>query len=186
MKIEAFPTPIYILHNNNNDEIKSIVEEYYRKNKSKSSTPDTWNCQLFTTFGTKNFPNDCLHKLTHIFNQFQRELGIYGSMTFSELWLNCYESINWQEKHIHLPSKWSGVYYAIFDEEQHSPTHFYNPNEKLITTNPSSGNITLEPKVKEGDMIIFPSWLEHAAPLNKSSKLRATISFNFYFDNELT
>ena len=183
MKIEAFPTPIYILHNNNNDEIKSIVEKYYQDNKSKSRTPNTWNCQLFTTFGTKKFPNDCLQKFTYLFNQFQRELGTYGNMTFSELWLNCYESMNWQEKHMHLPSKWSGVYYAIFDEEEHSPTHFYNPNEKLLASNNFSGQIALEPKVKEGDMIIFPSWLEHAAPLNKSSKLRATISFNFYFDN---
>ena len=33
MKIDAFPTSIYILHNNDNDEIKSLVEEYYRKNK---------------------------------------------------------------------------------------------------------------------------------------------------------
>ena len=65
MKIEAFPTPIYILHNNNNDEIKSIVEKYYQDNKSKSSTPNTWNCQLFTTFGTKKFPNDCLQKFTY-------------------------------------------------------------------------------------------------------------------------
>ena len=109
-----------------------------------------------------------------------------NDMTFEDLWLNCYETMNWQEKHMHLPSKWSGVYYAIFDEEEHSPTHFYSPNEKLIAINPSCGIDTLIPKVKEGDMIIFPSWLEHAAPLNKSSKLRATISFNFYFDNELT
>ncbi len=186
MKIEAFSTPLYIFHNDNNDEIKSIVEEYYRKNKDESSIPDSWNCQLFTTFGTKKFPSDCLQKLIHLFKQFQRELGIYGYMSFSEVWLNCYESINWQEKHMHLPSKWSGVYYTIFDEEEHSPTHFYSPNEKLIAINPSCGIDTLIPKVKEGDMIIFPSWLEHAAPLNKSSKLRATISFNFYFDNELT
>tara|TARA_B100001989_G_scaffold231370_1_gene190017 strand:- start:457 stop:1017 length:561 start_codon:yes stop_codon:yes gene_type:complete len=186
MKIEAFPTSIYILHNNNNNEIKSIVEEYYRKNKSKSSTPDTWNCQLFTTFGTKNFPNDSLQKLTHLFNQFQRESQMYGNMTFTDLWLNCYETINWQEKHMHLPSKWSGVYYAIFDEEEHSPTHFYNPNEKLIASNHPSAMNSLAPKVKEGDMVIFPSWLDHAAPLNKSSKLRATISFNFFFDNEPT
>ena len=184
MKIEAFPTPIYILHNNNNDEIKSIVEEYYRKNKSESSKPESWNCQLFTTFGTKDFPNDCLQKLIPLFKQFQRELGLYGDMTFEDLWLNCYETMNWQEKHMHLPSKWSGVYYPIFDEEEHSPTLFYNPNEKLLASNRFVGMNALEPKIKEGDMIIFPSWLEHAAPLNKSSKLRATISFNFFFDHE--
>ena len=92
--------------------------------------------------------------------------------------------VNWQEKHMHLPSKWSGVYYPIFDEEEHSPTLFYNPNEKLLASNRFVGMNALEPKIKEGDMIIFPSWLEHAAPLNKSSKLRATISFNFFFDHE--
>ena len=34
-------------------------------------------------------------------------------------------------------------------------------------------------------MIIFPSWLEHAAPLNKSSKKRSTISFNFFIEEEI-
>ena len=34
-------------------------------------------------------------------------------------------------------------------------------------------------------MIIFPSWLEHAAPMNKSSKMRSTISFNFFIEEEI-
>ena len=79
---------------------------------------------------------------------------------------------------MHLPSKWSGVYYAIFDEEEHSPTHFYSPNEKLIAINPSCGIDTLIPKVKEGDMIIFPSWLEHYVSPNMSEDKRISISFN--------
>ena len=48
MKIEAFPTPIYILHNNNNDEIKSIVEKYYQDNKSNVLLkPEIGSCILF-------------------------------------------------------------------------------------------------------------------------------------------
>ena len=183
MKIDAFSTPIYILHNDNNDEIKSLVEEYYIENKFKSTKPDKWNCQLFTTFGTTNFPTDCLEKLNDTFIEFQKELKKFGNMKFTMLWLNCYESMNWQERHQHSPGQWSGIYYAIFDSKEHSPTHFYHPNENLLASNGIDSNATLEPKIQEGDMIIFPSWLEHAAPLNKSSKLRATISFNFYFDN---
>ena len=32
--------------------------------------------------------------------------------------------------------------------------------------------------IKEGDLIIFPSWLEHVVPQNKSNELRITVSFN--------
>tara|TARA_B100000161_G_scaffold59623_1_gene39537 strand:- start:335 stop:889 length:555 start_codon:yes stop_codon:yes gene_type:complete len=182
MKIEAFSTPIYVIHNDDNVEIKSIVKEYYKKYRLKSSTPDKWNCQLFTTFGTTNFPTDCLQKLTNTFNQFQIESQKFGNMRFTELWLNCYKKMNWQERHTHSPGQWSGVYYAIFDPKEHSPTLFYHPNENLLASNGIVSQATLYPKVKEGDMVIFPSWLEHAAPVNKSSKLRATISFNFLFD----
>ena len=37
---------------------------------------------------------------------------------------------------------------------------------------------TFQPKVKEGDMILFPSSLLHEAPLNKSDKRRTIISYN--------
>jgi len=185
MKIDAFSTPIFIFHNDNNDEIKSLVKEYYRKNKFNSTKPDNWNCELFTTFGTTNFPSDCLEKLNNTFIQFQKELQKFGNMKFTELWLNCYESMNWQERHQHCPGHWSGVYYAIFDSKEHSPTHFYHPIQNLLESNGICSMSTLEPKIQEGDVIIFPSWLEHAVSVNKSSKLRATISFNFHFD-ELT
>ena len=185
MKVEAFPTLIYRYHLEDQDPIKARVEEYYKQNKLKENTPEQWNCNLFTSYGSGAFPiGECLDAFTPTLDEFQTESQSYGNMILTDLWLNVYESQNWQEKHIHSPGQWSGVYYVHFDPNEHKATNFYHPCETLLATAGITQN-TLVPWVQEGDMIIFPSWLEHAAPMNKSSKLRSTISFNFFIEEEI-
>ena len=185
MKVEAFPTLIYRYHLDDQDPIKARVEEYYKKNKLKESTPDQWNCNLFTSYGSGKFPiGECLDAFTPTLDEFQTESQSYGNMILTDLWLNVYESQNWQEKHIHSPGQWSGVYYVHFDPNEHKATNFYHPCETLLATAGITQN-TLVPWVQEGDMIIFPSWLEHAAPMNRSSKMRSTISFNFFIEEDI-
>ena len=185
MKVEAFPTLIYRYHLEDQDPIKARVEEYYKQNKLKENTPDQWNCNLFTSYGSGKFPiGECLDAFTPTLDEFQTESQCYGNMILTDLWLNVYESQNWQEKHIHSPGQWSGVYYVHFDPNEHKATNFYHPCETLLATAGITQN-TLVPWVQEGDMIIFPSWLEHAAPMNKSSKMRSTISFNFFIEEDI-
>ena len=185
MKIEAFPTLLYRYHLEEQDPIKARVDEYYKEYKLQNNTPDQWNCDLFTSYGTGTFPiGECLDAFTPILDEFQTDAKAYGNMILTDMWLNCYESQNWQEKHIHSPGQWSGVYYVHFDPNEHKATNFYHPCETLLATAGITSN-TLVPWVQEGDMIIFPSWLEHAAPMNKSSKLRSTISFNFSYSSGL-
>ena len=185
MKVEAFPTLIYRYHLEDQDPIKARVEEYYKQNKLKENTPDQWNCNLFTSYGSGKFPiGECLDAFTPTLDEFQTESQSYGNMILTDLWLNVYESQNWQEKHIHSPGQWSGVYYVHFDPNEHKATNFYHPCETLLATAGITQN-TLVPWVQEGDMIIFPSWLEHAAPMNKSSKMRSTISFNFFIEEDI-
>ena len=108
-------------------------------------------------------------------------------MILTDLWMNVYETKHWQEKHIHSPGQWSGVYYVHFDPNEHKATNFHHPLETLLASNGminSKANV-ITPWVQEGDMIIFPSWLEHAAPMNKSSVKRSTISFNFFIEEEI-
>ena len=185
MKVEAFPTLIYRYHLDDQDPIKARVEEYYKQNKLKENTPDQWNCNLFTSYGSGKFPiGECLDAFTPTLDEFQTESQSYGNMILTDLWLNVYESQNWQEKHIHSPGQWSGVYYVHFDPNEHKATNFYHPCETLLATAGITQN-TLVPWVQEGDMIIFPSWLEHAAPMNRSSKMRSTISFNFFIEEDI-
>lgn len=185
MKVEAFPTLIYRYHLDDQDPIKARVEEYYKQNKLKENTPDQWNCNLFTSYGSGKFPiGECLDAFTPTLDEFQTESQCYGNMILTDLWLNVYESQNWQEKHIHSPGQWSGVYYVHFDPNEHKATNSYHPCETLLATAGITQN-TLVPWVQEGDMIIFPSWLEHAAPMNRSSKMRSTISFNFFIEEDI-
>ena len=185
MKVEAFPTLLYRYHIDDNDAIKARVEEYYKDNKFKTDVPDQWNCDLFTSYGSGKFPiGECLDAFTPTLDEFQTEAQCYGNMILTDLWMNVYETKHWQEKHIHSPGQWSGVYYVHFDPNEHKATNFYHPNETLLATAGITSN-TLVPWVQEGDMIIFPSWLEHSAPMNKSSKMRSTISFNFFIEEEV-
>ena len=185
MKVEAFPPLLYRYHLEEQDSIKARVEEFYKDNKFQENTPDQWNCNLFTSYGSGKFPiGECLDAFTPTLDEFQTESQSYGNMILTDLWLNVYESQNWQEKHIHSPGQWSGVYYVHFDPNEHKATNFYHPCETLLATAGITQN-TLVPWVQEGDMIIFPSWLEHAAPMNKSSKMRSTISFNFFIEEEI-
>ena len=185
MKVEAFPTLLYRYHLEEQDPIKARVEEFYKDNKFQENTPDQWNCNLFTSYGSGKFPiGECLDAFTPTLDEFQTESQSYGNMILTDLWLNVYEAQNWQEKHIHSPGQWSGVYYVHFDPNEHKATNFYHPCETLLATAGITSN-TLVPWVQEGDMIIFPSWLEHAAPMNKSSKMRSTISFNFFIEEEI-
>ena len=185
MKIEAFPTLIYRYHIDEQEAIKVRVNEYYEENKFKNTVPDQWNCDLFTSYGSGKFPiGECLDAFTPTLDEFQTEAQCYGNMILTDMWLNVYETQNWQEKHIHSPGQWSAVYYVDFDPNEHKATNFYHPNETLLATAGVTQN-TLVPWVQEGDMIIFPSWLEHAAPMNKSSVKRSTISFNFFIEEEI-
>jgi|TARA_B100001093_G_C26709570_1_gene962806 uncharacterized protein (TIGR02466 family) len=185
MKVEVFPTLLYRYHLDDQDPIKARVEEFYKEHKFNTNTPDQWNCNLFTSYGSSNFPiGECLDAFTPTLDEFQTESQSYGSMILTDLWLNVYEAQNWQEKHIHSPGQWSGVYYVHFDPNEHKATNFYHPCETLLATAGITQN-TVVPWVQEGDMIIFPSWLEHAAPMNKSSKMRSTISFNFFIEEEI-
>ena len=186
MKVDVFPTQIYRYRVEEPEVIKERVIQYYEANKWKSKgAPEGWNCDLFTTFGTMEFPmGEMLDGIGPLLDEFMEESSAPGSCIISEMWLNCYESKHWQEKHTHLPGQWSAVYYAILDPNEHHGTNFHDPNEDLKAFSGCLEN-TITPWVQEGDLIIFPSWMTHSAPLNKSSKLRATISFNFFVDDEV-
>jgi uncharacterized protein (TIGR02466 family) len=38
-------------------------------------------------------------------------------------------------------------------------------------------------KVKNGTLLLFPSWLEHSVPPNRSNEPRISVSFNIMFSS---
>lgn len=94
----------------------------------------------------------------------------FQKLEFKDMWFQQYKKDSTHHWHIH-GCTFTGVYYVHF-------------NEKCIGTeliDPVS-NKTIMPKVQEGDIIVFPSYVKHRAPPQITNTLKTIISFNFDCD----
>ena len=107
-------------------------------------------------------------------------------------WLNINSKGNFNPPHAHPGNVYSGVYYASFPENSGfihfvdpRPQHrFSSPNPKskenenwYRSDNPYDTSLFTY-KIKEGKIVIFPSWLTHYVDPNPTDSLRISIPFN--------
>jgi hypothetical protein len=77
--------------------------------------------------------------------------------------------------HNHGNMGWSAILYVDFDSKEHDGTVYYHALNDLR----EDSNIDVfQPKVKEGDLVIFPAYVPHEASMNMSDTPRRIISFN--------
>lgn len=84
--------------------------------------------------------------------------------------------------HNHGHGGWSAVLYLDYAPDEHTPTIFVSPFDHFIT----GEQLTYVPDVKEGDLILFPSFLHHYTQPNESEIPRAVLSFNLTVDEHNT
>ena len=131
--------------------------------------------------------NDLIDCIIEIFT----ELRIPVDINIMQIWYNIYHENQGQEPHRHLPMVgarlpfWCGIYY----NKNASPTKFYR-DDKLYQTQLFDGYETSEmafplsqkysPYVQDGDIILFPPYLEHSIKSESQHKdnMRMTFSFN--------
>ena len=82
--------------------------------------------------------------------------------------------------HQHGATGYSAVLYVNFDSSVHEGTKFYSPFNDPVT----GDLMEFQPIVKEGDMVVFPSFLLHEGPINRSNKERVIVSFNIMGEPE--
>jgi uncharacterized protein (TIGR02466 family) len=107
-------------------------------------------------------------------------------------WLNINQKGNFNPPHAHPGNDYSGCYYVTFPENS-GLIHFLDPRpqHRFSSPNPkskedknwySSDNVYdssfFTYKIKEGKIIIFPSWLTHYVDPNLVDSLRVSIPFN--------
>lgn len=195
MHIDLFPQRIY-KYSLNDPELKNALIQRYQsfKNHATNGTPNGWSCEVRTEFGTGSFPFEYSKIYNDILHQWKDDMQFIGRPIIDEIWMNAYEKAHYQEGHTHLPGFFSGIHYVCFDPEHHNGTTFVNPQANIYsyltdmngdfegTTIDMDLNRHLDEMndvdVEEGDIIIFPSTLEHLVKKNMSDKLRITVSFN--------
>lgn len=97
-----------------------------------------------------------------------------------DIWVQRYFDGAGMPMHRHHHRGWSGVFYAEFDEKQHKGTTFQRPY--LDPMDEGNKDELISPPVKEGDVLVFPSWMNHCVLPSKTKSPRTVVSFNLVYD----
>lgn len=192
-----FPTPVYRVALSRHAEFKKrmvpkISENFRKEPNKKAPWADlchTWQ-QHLNEIDTKDF----------VYIQSDLDIAINEYLSFLNIppvkyeisgWVNVHDSKMYQEVHHHVPAMISGIYYVQFDKDKDNQVLFRNPDRSFNTmmdclnvpvANPMLGLHTGNLNnfiIEEGDLILFPSTLEHFVPRSQQhDQLRITLSFN--------
>ena len=191
--IGLFPIPI----------IKIEFKNHYKYNfpeiERKDNRPEGWEESCNSSFpgiGDDDVivppsVRDSLKKdLIDTFVEVFLQLKIPTDIDIFDFWYNIYHEHQGQESHRHIPMVggttpfWSGIYY----NKNASPTKFYRDDkfcqmqlftgyEKSQMAYPLSPDCS--PDVKDGDIILFPPYLEHSVKSQSQHKDRMRMTFSF-------
>jgi hypothetical protein len=145
------------------DESLKSKDEYYSDNIEKLDWSESKN---FKREWVNYIINPLLKNLTEMISS----MG-FETYLLTEIWFQQYIKNSEHGWHIH-GSNYTGVYYVELNEN--SPqTEIMNPED-----------LTKKQKlnVKEGDIIIFPSFVIHKAPLLINDYRKTIVSFNINFE----
>ena len=196
-KRTLFPVTLYHTNVRENSviqrEVLASIQKCYEE--KKLPIPDGWlTDKLITSFDEdelnhKIFESNKIHELymKYVSSVFDKPV----SFSLEDMWFNYYIDGEYQEEHHHInptpfqpPVHFSCVHYLKFDEEVHQSTTFHDPISALrshsfeMDSNHCKENWS--PKVKEGDLLIFPSYLVHHVEKSEPTpnNPRITIAFN--------
>ncbi len=174
MRYELFSVPFFI----GDVDLKKIkLESDIGSPFEISKTP--------SSYGRKNtVDTESGNYLVEIIVELLKERYDNFTMTITEIWRNKYLDNDYQEPHTHINTSFSFIIYEEIPTGAY--TIFFNPAKYLIhATVGYDENIIpqqFKPDVKEGQIIIFPSYVEHM--VNRNSD-QVTISGNFDFQIEI-
>ena len=194
---KVFYVPIFTFRFNKHNDYKFLdIEKQDRR-------PRGWTTPLNSTFPV--IPDDDPLVSPTVRDSMMRDLkeqikklfymhGIPDKFDFVDFWYNVYHDNQGQEPHTHLTGcmsaapYWCGIYY----NKGSTPTTFFRPDSNnRVHQFPHQGPAfkeyfadSLQPGVSDGDVILFPPYLQHCVDLQSSASMRLTFSFNLQLYNE--
>jgi uncharacterized protein (TIGR02466 family) len=189
-----FPAPVATGVYSNNDAVKETLIPKFKEYEQNVKCENYWHGG-YTSYGTDEgvlYWDECKDLIDFIGSNvanFHSFCGLKGNVGLQNSWFSINRRHALHEKHNHLPSTWSGVYYIQCDEEDSGIT-FVNKHldsnwpycERTEPTEYNSGVSTIQPQ--SGSLVIFPSYLDHKVEQQTTDNERITIAFNFGVINE--
>ena len=105
------------------------------------------------------------------------------SLRVTQSWCNYTEPGQWHHKHAHPNSFVSGVFYPQANRET-DKIYFYKSDFQMVKLPPENWNVWNSEswwfEVGTGDLILFPSSLEHMVETVQGDQTRISLSFNTF------
>ena len=195
-----FSIPVYhgqIKNKKEVDELFSniVFEDYVKYTRDETSANHHWGCSVYTGHAEElitaetDWINQFLFLIKDEFVEYQSviENGSANHSYATSIWINIYGNGDHQETHEHIGAKSIISFsYVMKQPENGGRFEFLNPNRNLLKAsdkdNVITGHESVSMDAREGDIIIFPSWLEHRVTHNNSNEKRMSISGNAYVE----
>ena len=194
-----FPITYYHLSMNDNDTLKELLVDKIVKDSENLPIPSGWttNC-LRTSFDGEPRGKEIFFGEDDTYQKvLEKRYGACINAIFDaaykvdidEIWYNVYMNGEWQEDHDHVGgpygSHYSCIHFLSFNPEIHEQLEFKDPMHQLrnlsVELDRNDYSHIWKPNVKEGDFLMFPSYLSHCVKPGKPTPdyPRITIAFNF-------
>ena len=179
-----FPTPIYI--SKVDRKLTPLELKFVDKNKKdfyKNDGNITSNNNYI--LNEKPFANIKKDLDLKVQDYFDKVVSPSNNITpyITQSWLNYTETNQYHHKHTHPNSLVSGVFY-INCHEEHDKIKFFNDNYKTIKLEIKDWNMWNSESwwfsVKTGDVILFPSSLNHMVETKQGDNTRISLAFNVF------
>jgi uncharacterized protein (TIGR02466 family) len=189
--ISLFPTLVYKIEEFISEEqCKDIINhlntdlnyaEHGALIGNAKSTHKEFNNNIIEAINTLPSCVNFITKIEQVLNDYSEQAGT-ELCKLSNSWINKQEKGSILQEHTHPGSILSGGLYLNVDKDS-SPLYFHNPNNFAYFQNINKYTeyachwYTIQPK--NGDLIVFPSWLRHGSN-NKINQTdgRIVLSFN--------
>ena len=184
-----FPEPVYVSTLGRaltKEELKTINK--YKKETSKNQGNITSNDNYVLENKTlKNLKEDLRKKVVDYFDKIIcTSNSIIPYITQS--WINYTETNQFHHRHFHSNSYVSGVFY-IDAKKEVDQIRFYKPGQKTLDLSVTRYNpfnsASWGCSVQTGDVVLFPSSLDHAVEKKKGPDTRISLSFNVFFKGKI-
>ena len=178
IKEQLFPTEVYICDDVLEEEyIDSMKEDILKTSTDKENWQSDPKLHLQPKY--KELSNQVLNASKLVFKD---KSYIYDTFEITDMWSNILKPGENHKPHTHSNNILSGVYYVHSDMV--AGIQFFDPRPAAGVINPqvkgfTKSNATAwELSSTTNRMILFPSWLQHLVPINKSKNNRISIAFN--------
>ena len=177
-----FPTAVAIYNIKrelSNDEIQFILEQEKKPNMGNSNSADHKILRTRELSGICGFIEDSLED--YLCSVYDPQLEV--SLKITDSWCNYTEQGQYHHRHNHPNSLISGVFYPQADANS-DKIYFYKSLTSMIRIPPREWNIWNSDSwwlsVGTGDLVIFPSALEHMVEPVERLGMRISLSFNTF------